>query len=143
LRGIEFVTRKTTDGVARIKLGLSRELALGNLDAKRDWGHARDYVRAMWLMLQQDEPDDFVVATGRNTSVRDFCRIAFGYAGLNYEDHVVSRSELMRPAEVEVLLGDASKARQMLGWQPTISLDEMVAEMVDADLERHRKRLQA
>jgi GDPmannose 4,6-dehydratase len=143
LRSIEFVTRKITDGVARIKLGLARELALGNLDAKRDWGHARDYVRAMWLMLQQDEPDDFVVATGRNTSVRDFCRIAFGYVGLNYEDHVVSRSELMRPAEVEVLLGDASKARQMLGWQPTISLDEMVAEMVDADLERHRKRLQA
>jgi GDPmannose 4,6-dehydratase len=128
--------------VARIKLGLARELALGNLDAKRDWGHARDYVRAMWLMLQQDEPDDFVIATGRNASVRDFCRIAFSYAGLNYEDHVVSRSELMRPAEVDVLLGDASKARQKLGWQATVSLDELAGEMVDADIQRHRKRLQ-
>ncbi len=142
LRSIEFVTRKITDGVARIKLGLARELALGNLDAKRDWGHARDYVRAMWLMLQQDEPDDFVIATGRNASVRDFCRIAFSYAGLNYEDHVVSRSELMRPAEVDVLLGDASKARQKLGWQATVSLDELAGEMVDADIQRHRKRLQ-
>jgi GDPmannose 4,6-dehydratase len=143
LRSVEFVTRKITDGVARIKLGQARELALGNLDARRDWGHARDYVRAMWLMLQQDEPDDFVVATGRNASVRDFCRIAFGYAGLNYEDHVVTRSDLMRPAEVDVLLGDPSKARQRLGWQTTVSLDDMVAEMVDADLERHRKRLQS
>jgi len=143
LRSIEFVTRKITDGVARIKLGMARELALGNLDAKRDWGHARDYVRAMWLMLQQDQPDDYVVATGRNSSVRDFCRIAFGYADLNYEDHVVSRSELMRPAEVDVLLGDAGKARQKLGWQPTVSLEDMVAEMVDADIERHRKRRQA
>jgi GDPmannose 4,6-dehydratase len=142
LRGIEFVTRKVTDGVARIKLGLTRELALGNLDAKRDWGHARDYVRAMWLMLQQDQPEEYVVATGRNTSVREFCRIAFNCAGLNYEDHVVTRSELIRPAEVDVLLGDASKARQKLGWQPTVSLEEMIAEMVDADLARHRKRLQ-
>ncbi|HEY7577715.1 MAG TPA: GDP-mannose 4,6-dehydratase [Acetobacteraceae bacterium] len=141
LRSIEFVTRKITDGVARIKLGLARELALGNLEAKRDWGHARDYVRAMWLMLQQDEPDDYVVATGRNASVRDFCRIAFSYAGLDYQDHVVSRSELMRPAEVDVLLGDASKAQQKLGWHPAISLDDMIAEMVDADIERHRKRL--
>jgi GDPmannose 4,6-dehydratase len=143
LRSIEFVTRKITDGVARIKLGLTRELALGNLEAKRDWGHARDYVRAMWLMLQQDEPDDYVVATGRNASVRDFCRIAFSYAGLNYEHHVVSRSELMRPAEVDVLLGDASKAQQKLGWRPAVSLDDMIAEMVDADIERHRKRLRA
>jgi GDPmannose 4,6-dehydratase len=142
LRGIEFVTRKVTDGVARIKLGLTRELALGNLDAKRDWGHARDYVRAMWLMLQQDQPEEYVVATGRNTSVREFCRIAFNCSGLNYEDHVVTRSELIRPAEVDVLLGDASKARQKLGWQPTVSLEEMIAEMVDADLARHRKRLQ-
>jgi GDPmannose 4,6-dehydratase len=140
LRSIEFVTRKITDGVARIKLGIERELALGNLEAKRDWGHARDYVRAMWLMLQQDQPDDYVVATGRNSSVRDFCRIAFNYVGLNYEDHVVSRNELMRPAEVDVLLGDASKARQKLGWQPTVSLDDMIAEMVDADIERHRNR---
>jgi GDPmannose 4,6-dehydratase len=142
LRSIEFVTRKITDGVARIKLGMARELALGNLEAKRDWGHARDYVHAMWLMLQQDEPDDYVVATGRNSSVRDFCRIAFSYAGLDYEDHVVSRSELMRPAEVDVLLGDASKAQQKLGWQPTVSLEDMIAEMVDADIERHRKRRQ-
>jgi GDPmannose 4,6-dehydratase len=143
LRSIEFVTRKITDGVARIKLGMAQELALGNLDAKRDWGHARDYVHAMWLMLQQEQPEDYVVATGCNTSVREFCRIAFGYAGMNYEDHVVSRSELMRPAEVDVLLGDPSKAQQKLGWQPTVSLEDMIAEMVDADVERHRRRRQA
>ena len=143
LRGIEFVTRKITDGVARIKLGLARELALGNLDAKRDWGHARDYVRAMWLMLQQDKPDDYVVATSRTTSIREFCRLAFGYAGLNYEDHVVTNAALMRPAEVHHLLGDASKARQTLGWAPTISLEEMIAEMVEADLVRHRARMRA
>ncbi|MCQ9154132.1 GDP-mannose 4,6-dehydratase [Acidomonas methanolica] len=137
LRGIEFVTRKITDGVARIKLGLARDLSLGNLDAKRDWGHARDYVHAMWLMLQQDKPDDYVIATGRTTSIREFCRIAFSYAGLNYEDHVVSRSDLLRPAEVDVLLGDASKARGALGWQPETSLEEMVAEMIEADLVRH------
>ncbi|HUZ64137.1 MAG TPA: GDP-mannose 4,6-dehydratase, partial [Acetobacteraceae bacterium] len=126
LRGIEFVTRKVTDGVARIKLGLARELPLGNLDAKRDWGHARDYVRAMWLMLQQDVPDDYVIATGRTTTIREFCRIAFAHVGLNHEDHVVTRSDLIRPAEVDVLLGDADKARQRLGWQPTISLEEMI-----------------
>jgi GDPmannose 4,6-dehydratase len=141
LRGIEFVTRKISDGVARIKLGLARELALGNLDARRDWGHARDYVRAMWLMLQRDKPDDYVVATGRNASVRDFCRLAFGHAGLDYEDHVVTKRELTRPAEVDVLLGDASKALHDLGWQPTISLEDMVAEMVEADIERYRRLL--
>jgi len=141
LRGIEFVTRKITDGVARIKLGLARELPLGNLDAKRDWGHARDYVRAMWLMLQQDTPDDYVIATGRTTSIREFCHIAFGHAGLNYEDHVTVRADLLRPAEVDLLLGDADKARRTLGWQPTISLEDMVAEMVEADLARHRARL--
>ena len=141
LRGIEFVTRKITDGVARIKMGLARELPLGNLDAMRDWGHARDYVRAMWLMLQQDEPDDYVVATGRTTTIREFCRIAFSYADLNFEDYVVTRSDLLRPAEVDILLGDASKAEQKLNWQPTITLEEMVAEMVDADLARLRTRL--
>jgi GDPmannose 4,6-dehydratase len=141
LRGIEFVTRKITDGVARIKLGLARELPLGNLDARRDWGHARDYVRAMWLMLQQGTPSDYVIATGRNSSIRDFCRLAFGYAGLNFEDHVITRSDLIRPAEVDVLLGDASKAEQKLCWQPTVTLEDMVAEMVEADLARHRTRL--
>jgi len=143
LRGIEFVTRKITDGVARIKLGRARELPLGNLEARRDWGHARDYVRAMWLMLQQDTPDDYVVATGRTTSIREFCRIAFGHAGLNYEDHVVVRSDLLRPAEVDLLLGDAGKARRKLGWEPTTSLEDMIAEMVEADLARHRARMRA
>ncbi|MDE2581467.1 MAG: GDP-mannose 4,6-dehydratase [Rhodospirillales bacterium] len=143
LRGIEFVTRRVTDGVARIKLGLARELSLGNLDAKRDWGHARDYVRAMWLMLQQEKPGDYVVATGRTTTIRDLCRIAFGHAGLDYEQYVVSRPELRRPAEVDVLLGDAGKALAALGWQPTIRLEEMIAEMVEADLARHRARQRA
>ncbi|MBS1024318.1 GDP-mannose 4,6-dehydratase [Gluconobacter cerinus] len=140
LRGIEFVTRKVTDGVARIKLGLAKELPLGNLDATRDWGHARDYVRAMHLMLQQDTPDDYVVATGRTTSIRDLCRIAFSYAGLNYEDHVVTNPAFLRPAEVEVLLGDAGKAKRVLGWEAETTLESMVAEMVDADLARHRNR---
>ena len=141
LRGIEFVTRKVSDGVARIKLGLARELPLGNLDATRDWGHARDYVRAMHLMLQQDEADDYVVATGVTTSIRELCRLAFAHVDLAYEDHVVIDPRFFRPAEVEVLLGDASKARQRLGWVPEIPLAEMVAEMVDADLARHRARL--
>ena len=140
LRGIEFVTRKVTDGVARIKLGLATELPLGNLDAKRDWGHARDYVRAMHLMLQQDQADDYVIATGQTTSIRDLCQAAFTHAGLNWEDHVRTDPRFMRPAEVDVLLGDASKARQRLGWTPEISLQDMVAEMVDADLARHRAR---
>jgi GDPmannose 4,6-dehydratase len=143
LRGIEFVTRKITDGVARIKLGLTKELPLGNLNALRDWGHAQDYVRAMWLMLQQDKPDDYVVATGHNTSIRDFCRLAFAYVDLNYEDHVITRSDLLRPAEVDVLLGDATKAQTVLGWTPSISLQEMIEEMVEADLARHRSRLRA
>ena len=141
LRGIEFVTRKITDGVARIKLGLAKELPLGNLDAKRDWGHARDYVRAMWLMLQQDSPDDYVVATGRTTTIREFCRLAFSHADLDFENHVVTRSDLLRPAEVDVLQGDARKAQQKLDWRPTVTLEDMVAEMVDADLARHRARL--
>ncbi len=141
LRGIEFVTRKVTDGVARIKLGLATELPLGNLDAKRDWGHARDYVRAMHLMMQQDKADDYVIATGQTTSIRDLCRSAFTHAGLNFEDHVRTDPRFMRPAEVDVLLGDASKARQQLGWSPEIGLEEMVGEMVDADLARHRARM--
>ena len=141
LRGIEFVTRKITDGVARIKLGMARELPLGNLNATRDWGHARDYVRAMWLMLQQDTPDDYVVATGRTTAIREFCRLAFDHVGLNFEDHVITRSDLIRPAEVDVLLGDASKALEKLGWQPTVTLETMIAEMIEADLARHRARL--
>jgi GDPmannose 4,6-dehydratase len=140
LRGIEFVTRKVTDGVARIKLGLARELALGNLDAKRDWGHARDYVRAMWLMLRQDQPDDYVVATGRSVTIRDMVAMAFACAGLDWREHVTTRQDLMRPAEVDVLLGDATKAREQLGWEPSVTLEEMLAEMVEADLARHRAR---
>jgi GDPmannose 4,6-dehydratase len=139
LRGIEFVTRKVTDGVARIKLGLAKELRLGNIDAKRDWGHSKDYVRAMWLMLQQDKPDDFVVATGRTTTVRDMCRVAFEYAGLKMEDHLVIDPALFRPAEVDVLLGNPAKIKAKLGWEATISMEEMVREMVDADLKRHRQ----
>lgn len=141
LRGIEFVTRKISDAVARIKLGLAYELTLGNLDAKRDWGHARDYVRAMWLMLQQDTPDDYVVATGRTTSVGEFCRMAFACVGLDADEHVRIDSALLRPAEVDVLQGDASKARQRLGWLPEIGLEDMAAEMVVADITRHRARI--
>ena len=136
LRGIEFVTRKVTDGIARIKLGLATELRLGNIDAKRDWGHAMDYVRAMWLMLQQETPDDYVVATGRTVTVRDMCRIAFAHAGLTMEDHLVIDPELFRPAEVETLLGNPAKAKAKLGWEPTVSLEEMIEEMVEADLHR-------
>jgi GDPmannose 4,6-dehydratase len=138
LRGIEFVTRKITDGVARIKLGLADHLTLGNLEAKRDWGHARDYVRAMWLMLQKDHPDDYVVATGRTTTIREFCRIAFSCVGLDYEAHVRSSKALIRPAEVDILQGDASKARSQLGWSPEIDLEALAAEMVEADIVRHQ-----
>jgi GDPmannose 4,6-dehydratase len=138
LRGLEFVTRKVTDGAARIRLGLARELAMGNMDASRDWGHAKDYVRAMWLMLQQDTPEDYVIATGRTTSVRDMVRIAFRHVGLDPDDHIVIDPRFARPAEVDVLLGDASKAKQKLGWAPTIGLEEMIVEMVEADLKRHR-----
>ncbi len=136
LRGLEFVTRKVTDSVARIKLGIAKELRLGNIDAKRDWGHARDYVRAMWLMLQQDVADDYVIATGRTTSVRDMCTIAFGHAGLNMEDHLVIDPAFFRPAEVDVLLGNPQKAKEKLSWEPQISLETMITEMVEADLQR-------
>ena len=139
LRGVEFVTRKVTDGVARIKLGIAGELRLGNVDAKRDWGHARDYVKAMWLMLQQDKPDDYVVATGRTTTVRDMCRIAFDHAGLDMERHLVIDPAFYRPAEVDVLLGNPAKAEQKLGWRPETSLEQMIIEMVEADLERLRR----
>ena len=136
LRGIEFVTRKVTHAVASIKLGMATELPMGNMNAQRDWGHARDYVRAMWLMLQQDAPSDFVVASGRTTSVRDMIRIAFAHAGLDYEKYVSVDPALFRPAEVDVLLGDATRARSVLGWEPTISLEQMIGEMVDADIKR-------
>lgn len=136
LRGIEFVTRKVSDGVARIKLGLATELRLGNIDAKRDWGHARDYVEAMWLMLQQPQPDDYVVATGRTTSVREMVEIAFRSVQLKADDYVVIDPKLFRPAEVDVLLGDASKAVQTLGWRNKTTLEEMIVEMVEADLAR-------
>jgi GDPmannose 4,6-dehydratase len=136
LRGIEFVTRKITDGAARIKLRLQKELRLGNLDAQRDWGFSADYVEAMWLMLQQATPDDYVVATGRTVSVREFCRLAFARVGLNYEDHVVIDKKFQRPAEVEILLGNPAKAKRILGWVPKTNLEELVAMMVDADLTR-------
>jgi GDPmannose 4,6-dehydratase len=135
-RGLEFVTRKVTDGVARIKLGVASELRLGNLDVHRDWGYAGDFVRAMWLMLQQAEPTDYVIATGEARTVRELCEIAFGYAGLDYRDHVVTDPALIRPAEVDHLLGDPSKARRELGWAPEVSFERMIEMMVDADLKR-------
>lgn len=141
LRGLEFVTRKVTDAVARIKLGLQRELRLGNIDAKRDWGFAGDYVEAMWLMLQQGAGDDFVIATGRTTTVRDMCRIAFGHVGLDYEQHVVIDPAFFRPAEVDILLGDPSKAERILGWTAKTSLETLIASMVDADLMRLGNRV--
>lgn len=139
LRGIEFVTRKVTDAVARIKLGLDRELRLGNIEAKRDWGHARDYVQAMWLMLQQDKGDDYVVATGRTSTVRMMCEIAFNHVGLNVDEHLVIDEKLFRPAEVDILLGDPTKAKEKLGWEAQTSLEDMIREMVDADIARHKK----
>ena len=136
LRGLEFVTRKVTDGVARIKLGMARELRLGNIEAKRDWGHAADYVRAMWMMLQQDKADDYVIATGVTTTVRDMCTIAFEHVGMALEEHLVIDPAFYRPAEVDVLLGNPAKAKAALGWTPDIDLRTMIVEMVDADLER-------
>jgi GDPmannose 4,6-dehydratase len=134
-RGLEFVTRKITNGVARIKHGLDKTLSLGNLEAQRDWGFAGDYVRAMWLMLQQDMPDDFVVSTNETHSVREFCEVAFGRAGLNWEDHVVVDERYFRPAEVDLLVGDSTKARTKLGWTPEVSFADLVSGMVDADLD--------
>ena len=135
-RGLEFVTRKVTDGVARIKLGLADTLTLGNLDARRDWGYAGDYVDAMWRMLQQDEPEDYVVATGVTNTVGRLVELAFAHAGLDQDEHVRTDPSLIRPAEVDLLVGDAAKAREKLGWQPTVDLERLVAMMVDADLER-------
>lgn len=139
-RGIEFVTRKITDGVARIYHGLASELRLGNLDAKRDWGFAGDYVEAMWLMLQQDKPDDYVIATGETHSVREFVELAFSEVGLDWEKYVVVDPKFVRPAEVEMLIGDASKARRILGWKPKIKFKELVKMMVKADVERIAKK---
>ena len=133
-RGHEFVTRKITSHVARIKMGQANELQLGNLEAKRDWGHSRDYVRAMQLMLQQPDPEDFVVATGRTHSVRDFAQRAFAHVGLDYRAYVTQSASFLRPAETELLVGDASKARTQLGWKPTVTFEQLIAEMVDADM---------
>ncbi len=139
LRGIEFVTRKVTDAVARIKLGKQKELRLGNIDAKRDWGFAGDYVEAMWLMLQQDKPDDYVIATGVTTTVRNMCKIAFEHVGLDYEKFVVIDPAFFRPAEVDVLRGDPAKAKAVLGWQPKTGVTELIQQMVDADLRRVKR----
>jgi GDPmannose 4,6-dehydratase len=140
-RGMEFLPRKVSHGVAKIKLGLADSLALGNLDAERDWGFAGDYVEAMWLMVQQDQPDDYVVATGETHSVREFCQIAFEHVGLRWEDHVTIDPKFMRPAEVDLLIGDASKARETLGWKTRTSFPELVTMMVDADLDLLSGRL--
>jgi GDPmannose 4,6-dehydratase len=140
-RGTEFVTRKVSDAVARIKLGQQKDLHLGNLDAHRDWGFAGDYVEAMWLMLQQKEPDDFVIGTGESHSVRELCEVAFEHAGLDYRKYVVQDPKFLRPAEVDLLVADPAKARAKLGWKPKVGFHELVRMMVDADLERHRRDL--
>ncbi len=141
-RGLEFVTRKVTHGVARIKLGLDHELRLGNLDSRRDWGFAGDYVKAMWMMLQQDQPDDYVIATGETHSVRELCEVAFGYVGLDWREHVVQDPRFMRPAEVDLLVGDASKAGRVLGWEPHVTFHELIQMMVDADLKALKEETQ-
>jgi GDPmannose 4,6-dehydratase len=135
-RGLEFVSRKISNAVARIHHKIDKELVLGNLDAKRDWGFAGDYVKAMWLMVQQDVPDDYVIATGETHEIREFCQLAFAHAGLNYEDHVRTDEKFFRPAEVDLLIGDAAKAHAKLGWQPEVTFEGLVAMMVDADIER-------
>lgn len=139
-RGLEFVTRKVTDGVAQIKLGLAKELRLGNLDSQRDWGFAGDYVKAMWLMLQQDTPDDFVISTGEMHTVEELVQVAFDHVGLNWRDYVVIDEKFVRPAEVDLLLGDCTKAKQELGWELEVGFKQLVANMVDADLKRHAGR---
>jgi GDPmannose 4,6-dehydratase len=139
-RGLEFVERKVTHGVARIAAGLEDKLPMGNLDAQRDWGFAGDYVRAMWLMVQQDEPDDFVVSTGTTHSVRELCEIAFGHAGLNWQDHVVIDNRFLRPAEVDLLIGDPAKARKTLGWEPSHSFADLITMMVEADMALVRRQ---
>jgi GDPmannose 4,6-dehydratase len=139
-RGLEFVTRKVTDGVARIKLGQAREIRLGNLEARRDWGFAGDYVRAMWLMLQQDTPNDYVVGTGHTWSVRQLCETAFSYVGLDYRDHVVQDERYFRPAEVDLLVADPRRVCAALGWKPEVTFERLIHMMVDADLSRHRAR---
>ncbi|MGE6610547.1 GDP-mannose 4,6-dehydratase [Peribacillus sp. NPDC076916] len=136
-RGIDFVTRKITDAVAKIKLGIQDKLHLGNIDSKRDWGFAGDYVKAMWLMLQQDEPDDYVIATGETHTVKEFVEIAFEHVGLNWQEHVVQDPQFMRPAEVDILLGDPSKAKRKLKWEPQINFEQIVKMMVDQDLENY------
>ncbi|PLR80753.1 GDP-mannose 4,6-dehydratase [Bacillus canaveralius] len=138
-RGIQFVTRKVTDGVAKIKCGLQKELRLGNLDAKRDWGFAGDYVKAMWLMLQNDHPDDFVIATGETNTVRRLVEIAFDHVGLNWEDYVRQDPDFLRPAEVDLLLGDSKKAREKLGWTPKVSFEDLIKMMVDHDVQKYRE----
>ncbi len=143
LRGETFVTRKITRAAAAIRLGRQDRLYLGNLDARRDWGHAREYVQAMWLMLQQEQPGDYVIATGATHSVRDFVALAFDHAGLDWQEHVDIDANLLRPTEVDCLVGDARKARSILGWQPRISFRQLVAEMVDADLELLQQQVKA
>src|SRR6202166_180952 len=140
-RGLEFVTRKVTHGVARIAAGIDKNLALGNLDAQRDWGFAADYVRAMWLMLQQDHPDDYVVATGETHAVRELCRVAFEAAGVDWEQHVVIDERFLRPAEVDLLVGDPGKAHSVLGWQPEVDFTGLITMMVEADIDLVRKSL--
>ncbi|GAB4469430.1 MAG: GDP-mannose 4,6-dehydratase [Anaerolineae bacterium] len=140
-RGLEFVTRKVTDGAVRIKLGLATQLALGNLDARRDWGFAGDYVKAMWLMLQQDTPDDYVIATGKTWSVQELVETAFTCVGLDWREYVVQDPRFMRPAEVDLLVGDPSKAKRQLGWEPEVTFQQLIEMMVEADMERHQRAL--
>jgi len=139
-RGLEFVTRKVTDGVAKIKLGLASELRLGNLDAKRDWGFAGDYVKAMWSMLQQPKPDDYIIATGKTQSVRELVQVAFDHAGLDWQRYVKVDKAYLRPAEVDLLVGDPAKAKRELGWEPTVTFEQMIKMMVDSDIKRHTEK---